>query len=50
MSNEHIDFKFNFLNEAKDFNELTLIKDKRKFYLLFILLIKIINKVNKYLS
>jgi hypothetical protein len=36
-----------FLSKTKDLNELTLIENKNKIYLLLILLIEIINKENK---
>jgi hypothetical protein len=48
MSNEYVRFKFKFLNKVKYLNELTLLENKNKIYLLFILLIKI-NKESKYI-
>jgi hypothetical protein len=37
----------NFLSEAKDLNELTLIENKSKIYIIHILLIEIFNKESK---
>jgi hypothetical protein len=47
MSNLYVSLKFRFFSEIKDFNELSLIKNKNKIYLLFILFIGIINKESK---
>jgi hypothetical protein len=40
-------FKVQIFSEIKDLNELSLIENKNKIYLLFILLIGIINKESK---
>jgi hypothetical protein len=47
MSNEYVEFKLKFFSETKDLNELTLIENKRKIYILLILLIEIFNKESK---
>jgi DUF917 family protein len=48
MCNKYVDFKFKLLSEVKYHNELIMIENKNKIYLMFTLLIEIINKkVNK---
>jgi hypothetical protein len=42
-----LDLSSKFLSETKYFNELALIENKNKIYLLFILFIEIFNKESK---
>jgi hypothetical protein len=39
MSNEYVGFKLKILSEVKYLNDLTLIENKNKIYILFILFI-----------
>jgi hypothetical protein len=47
MSNKYVGFKLRIFEQRKKFNELPLVKNKIKIYLLFILLIEISNKESK---
>jgi hypothetical protein len=47
MSNEILALSSKILSEIKDLNKLTSIENKNKFYLLFVLFIKIVNKENE---